>query len=158
MLNQKKIKPNPKSQKPAALDKLAKQVEDLQSQLQQSQEREKRVLADYQNLVRRQRDERMSLVKMASKDFVESLLQPLENLSRAAEQLNDQGLNMVVNQLWQALKDQGLEEIDVMGKKFDLDTMEVVEKKGNSEKVIDVVNRGYCLNGEVVAHAKVVLG
>jgi molecular chaperone GrpE len=121
-------------------------------------EREKRVIADYQNLVRRSQEDRVKFVKLASSDFALSLLQPLDHLALAAAQLKDQGLDMVMNELWMILKDQGLEEITVMGEPFDVSAMEVVEKQGKAEKVVAVVSRGYRLNGEVIRHAKVVLG
>ena len=75
----------------------------------------------------------------------------------AAQQIDDQGLNMVTGQLKRVLEDAGLEEIEVMGKKFDVDFMEAVEKGEKGDKVIKIVRKGYLLNGEVIQHAKVVL-
>ncbi len=122
-----------------------------------AEEREKRALADYQNLVRRSQEDRLRAIKLAGVEFASVLLQPLDNLARAAAQLKDPGLSMVVAQFDQALAQAGLEEIKVMGQKFDVNTMEVVETKEKSEKVIGVVSKGYTLNGEVIQHAKVVL-
>lgn len=129
----------------------------LKEELQNAQEREKRVLADYQNLQRRSMEERAAFIKMANKDFCQVLLQPLEHLSLAAANIQDQGLNMVVEQFWKELRDFGLEEIEVTGQKFDLNTMEVVDKQGDGEKVAKVVRKGYKLNGEVIQHAQVIL-
>ena len=123
-----------------------------------AEEREKRALADYQNLVRRSHEDRLRAIKLAGAEFASVLLQPLDNLARAAAQLNDPGLTMVVTQFDQALAQAGLEEIKVMGQKFDVNTMEVVETKNSGEKVIAVVSKGYTLNGEVIQHAQVVLG
>lgn len=134
-----------------------RQIQELQLLLNASLEREKRVLADYQNLQRRSMEERMAFVKMANKDFCQVLLQPLEHLSMAATNLKDQGLNMVVDQFWKELRDFGLEELEVLGQKFDLNTMEVVDKQGDGEKVSKVVRKGYKLNGEVIQHAQVIL-
>ena len=129
----------------------------LKEELQVAKEREKRALADYQNLQRRSMEERVAFIKMANKDFCKVLLQPLEHLSLAATNIQDQGLNIVVEQFWKELRDFGLEELQVLGKKFDLNTMEVVDKRGNGEKVVEVVRRGYLLNGEVIQHAQVIL-
>lgn len=137
---------------------LQEQIAQLTQELAEAKSREARAFADYQNLVRRSQQERMTLFKTAGKDFVEGILQPLEYLSVAAEQLNDKGLNMVLAQLWAALKQQGLEEIEVMGKPFDLTTMEAVETEAKGEKVTKIVRKGYTLNGEVIQFAKVVLG
>jgi molecular chaperone GrpE (heat shock protein) len=75
----------------------------------------------------------------------------------AAENLKDQGLNMVVEQFWKELQNFGLEKLNVLNQTFNLNTMEVVEKQGEGEKVVKVVRQGYSLNGEVIQHAQVVL-
>lgn len=137
---------------------LNQRIAELEVALAASVEREKRVLADYQNVVRRSQEDRVRFIKMAASEFVETLLAPLDHLALAADQLHDPGLNMVITELWQALRSQGLEEIEVMGKPFDVSVMEVVDKQGKASKVTSVVSRGYRLNGEVIRHAKVVLG
>ena len=136
---------------------LKKETLDLQQQLTNSLEREKRVLADYQNLVKRNQEERIKFLQLANRSLVETLLSPLEHLSMAAEQLDDQGLNLVIRDFWQVLEEAGLAEIYPKGEKFNLETMEVVEKEGQGETVIKVVKRGYRLNGQVIQHAKVVV-
>ena len=134
-----------------------KKIVELQQQLADSLEREKRVLADYQNLVKRNREERIKFLQLANQSLVETLLSPLEHLSLAAEQIEDQGLNMVIRDFWQVLEEAGVEEIYPKGEKFDLETMEVTDKKGDGETVIKVVRRGYRLNGQVIQHAKVIV-
>lgn len=137
---------------------LEAKVSELESVVLQVQEREKRVLADYQNLVRRSQEDRVRMARLAASELALAILQPLDHLQLAAQQLQDKGLDMVVTEFWQSLKEQGLAEIPVLGQAFSVETMEVVEKKGQGEKVIAVVSRGYRLNGEVIRHAKVVLG
>jgi molecular chaperone GrpE len=136
---------------------LSKQIISLSEQLQDAKRREQLSLADYQNLVRRTSKERSRVAKLAAGNFVEDLMQPLNHLSLASEQLNDAGLTMVVAQLWQALEQNGLKKIDLIGKEFDVNTMEATESGEFGEKVIKVVTEGYTLNDEVVQHAKVIL-
>lgn len=143
---------------PLSLDELQQRLVQTQQQLTEAQERERRALADYQNLVRRNQEERQRIAKSTAQEVVGTLLDPLQHLNLAAKQLNDQGLDLVTNQFWQRLRDLGLQEIDVMDKEFDVATMEVVEKKGDGNKVIDVRQPGYTLHGEVLQHAKVVVG
>lgn len=121
-------------------------------------DREKRVLADYQNLVRRTQQDRVKFIQLANQDLVTELLQPLEHLELATAQLNDKGLIMALDQLKRTLADFGLEEIKVMGQPFDVATMEVVEGSQPGKLVKQVVRRGYMLNGIVIQHAKVILG
>lgn len=142
------------------------QLRQLQAELDAIQEREKRALADYQNLVRRHRQERLLLAKFANQELLTSLLQPLEHLSLAAEKLDDEGLNMVVNDLWRVLKEEGLEELRPLGEEFDEEIMEAVnsdprkneEKKSKKNLVVrEVVRPGYKLHDRVLQHAKVMV-
>ena len=151
---------NQNNQEPELLEveKLQSQLDELTAALALSQERERRTLADYQNLIRQQQQQRASLVKMANLDLLSAILQPIEHLSLASEQIKDEGLEMIIRQLWQQLNAIGLEEIEVLGKKFDLDTMEVVEKKDKAQKVVKVLRPAYRLNGQIIQHAQVVLG
>lgn len=133
-------------------------IQELTQQVHELKEADLRSKADYQNLVRRTQEERSKLVKLASLGIVEDLLQPLDHLSMAAAQLKDSGLDMVVKQFWTVLNQHGLVETQVEGLPFDPHTMEVVDKQGDSDIVTGVVTRGYQLNGEVIRHAKVVVG
>jgi molecular chaperone GrpE len=134
-----------------------KEIVELQQQLGESLEREKRILADYQNLVKRNQEERVKFLQLANQGLIETILSPLEHLSLAAEQIEDQGLDMVIRDFWQVLEEAGVEEIYPKGEKFNLETMEVVDKEGEGQTVAKVVKRGYRLNGLVIQHAKVIV-
>ncbi len=121
-------------------------------------ERYQRALADYQNLVRRTREERAELIKFAAQNVLEDLIEPYEHLLMAAEQFQDSGIQMVVAEFARIFTQHGLEEIHVLGKQFDLETMEAVERHGESDRVTKVVKKGFRLNGKVIRHAKVILG
>lgn len=141
---------------------LASTIEKLEQEVQTLKEDVLRSQADYQNLVRRTRDERAQFVQFALRSCMEEMLEPLEHLSMTAEQMQSPVLSMVVTQLWNKLQAQGLAELEVLGKPFSLETMEVVELlDGATEQdgvVVKVVKRGYTLQGAVLQHAKVVIG
>lgn len=139
-------------------EKLCDQLHHLEQQLQQAQERERRSLADYQNLLRRTRDERVKAIRLANQDLIESLLPAVENLDRAAAQIEDDGLGLVIDQLWSTLQQFGVNKIETEGKDYDVDTMEVVDRQGEGETVIAEVKPGYKLKNRVIQHAKVILG
>lgn len=158
-MNLKPSKPvKPESSTPHQLDQLKQQLLDLSEQLSQAQEKEKRVLADYQNMMRRQQEEHLKIIKFATKSLMADLIQPLSHLALATQKIQDQGLEMVVKQFWQVLNENGLQEIECSGQPFDPATMEVVDKQGEGEVVVKVVQSGYLLNGEVIQVAKVVVG
>lgn len=141
-------------------------VEQLKTQLEEVNEKVLRAQADYQNLVRRNQEERVAFVKFAHKDLVEALLQPLDHLEMAADQLQDSGLNMVVQQFKNVLNQFGVEEIECLGREFNVAEMEAVdggdrlgeEKKMQTTGVVSKVQqKGYKLHGEIIRHAKVVI-
>ncbi|MBW7944546.1 nucleotide exchange factor GrpE [Patescibacteria group bacterium] len=169
MTDQKKSSAKPMSAPDQAatpekeLEELHAKVEELAAALQKAQEDERRAYADYQNLVRRSQEEKSKIVKLAAKDVVLALLLPLDHLHLAEQQLKDHGLTMVYQQFQQALAGQGVQEIDAMGHPFDENKMEVVDKRPVSDPlqqnvVIGVTQRGYTLHGEVIRHARVVIG
>ena len=146
-----------KSELSPEIKKLTAQVKDLEEALALCQARELRALADYQNLLRQSQKQRANLVRLANADLLLTILEPLEHLSIASQHLQDDALEMIVNQLWKRLKVIGLEDIEVLGKKFDVELMEAVEKKGKGDKVIKVLRKAYRLNGEIIQYAQVVL-
>lgn len=139
------------------LDNCKNELKNLKKIIALCQEKERRALADYQNLLRQSQQQRANLVKLANADLLLSILEPMEHLTTASQQLRDQGLEMITNQLWKSLQAIGLEEVEVLNKKFDVNTMEVVDKKAKGEKVIEVLRKAYRLNGEIIQHARVVL-
>jgi len=161
-----------KQQKNKQTDTQQEKIETLQQQLTVAQESERRALADYQNIVRRNQEERQHLVKLASKELVSDMLQPLEHLQLAADQIDDQGLNMVIDQFWKTLENHGLKKVTVLGEPFDGELMEVVETDetvdasaddiepaDQDDLVVTKVRRNcYQLNGIVIQHAQVVMG
>jgi len=144
-------------------DQVEAQLEQLQAAVEQAEESERRARAGYQNVVRRFQEDKTKLVKMAAKDMVLAILLPLDHLHLAKEHLKDHGLNMVYQQFQQALLSQGVQEIEVLGHPFDEHKMEVVDKRPVNDPiqeniVVGVTQRGYTLHGEVIRHARVVIG
>lgn len=158
-----------KGNKSSEIVKLEKKIGELERDVEKAREKNQqmdqavaRARADYQNLSRRTDEERQKIYQTAAKIFVAELLEPLEQLSMAATQLNDPGLNMVLEKLARVLEQHGLQPIEVMGQPFDVETMECVEVEDGVEADQGVVTkelrRGYRLGGEVIQHAQVIVG
>ncbi len=139
-------------------NEIKQKLEKLTQELNQSREREKRLLADYQNLLKRVDQEKSQLVKFANESLLMQLLPVLEHLNKVDEQLNDQGLKMVMAQIKLTLEQMGVEEIKALGEPFDVNTMEAVEQDGDGEIVIAEIQKGYRYKQKVLIHAKVILG
>lgn len=123
-----------------------------------------RALADYQNLVKRSSDEKMEFVRYANEQMLHDILPVYDNLKVSLLHINDEaenngwvtGIKYVVKQFKDFLESVGVEEIKTVGEKFDHNTMEALEGKG--EKVVKELKSGYMLKGKVVVAAKVEVG
>lgn len=139
-------------------DKPVKEVEQLQQRVAELEEAVKRTQADYHNMMRRHQEQSQRQAKMAGAEIVRALIQPLSHLELAAKQLNDKGLDMVVQQFWQQLNSEGVEKAGAVGDQFNPLTMEAISRQGEGETVIAVSQPGYTVHGEVIQPAKVVVG
>lgn len=127
-----------------------KQIEDLTN-------RWKRALADYQNLEKRYEKEKSDFVQFSNANLILRLLVTLAHLEKAAAIFKDNGVNLIVNEFKKVLLDEGLEEIECLGKDFDPNLMEAVDlvKGGQKDKVAEVANKGYLLKGKLLLPVKV---
>ena len=130
-----------------------------------------RLAAEFDNYRRRTSKEKLDLVKSAGEEILKGILPVLDDCERAIEQLEKteastfekEGTGLIYNKLKSYVKSCGLEEMEVKGKEFDTDTAEAVAQMPVQDaslkgQVIDVIQKGYTLNGKVVRFAKVVIG
>lgn len=140
-------------------EEYANSLELLKNKATEYEEKYKRVLADYRNLETRMTADRVQYMKMANRWLIEALLEPLDFMEKATEHIDDKGLKMVTQRFYQVLGDEGLVEIDAMGKPFDEKTMEAVDtSEGEDGVVTKVVSKGFMLHDQVIRHAKVIVG
>ena len=143
----------------AKLQKLEERVEEFEKRIEISEEKYKRVLADYQNQERRHKEMSSSMIKMASASLIEKLLLSLDALQLAQTHLRDKGLQMVIDQFKNIFSEEGLSLIETDGKDFDPMTMDCTEiVVGEKDKVIETVTPGYFLFDKVLRPAKVKVG
>lgn len=150
---------------------LAGELDKLNAKVNEANDKYIRLAAEFDNYRRRVAKERLELISTASEDVVKNLLPILDDCERALEHLKNsdnvdaakEGTELIYNKLISVLKAKGLAEIDAKGKELDTDFQEAVaqfpvEDKKQKNKVIDVVQKGYTLNGKVIRFAKVVVG
>ena len=123
----------------------------------------KRALADYQNLLKRTDTEKQEFIKYANERLLYEILPVYDNLKISLSHIDEEargngwaeGIKYVVKQFKDILNNLGVEEIKTSNEKFDHNTMEAVEGKG--EKVKKEVKAGYKLSGKVIIPAKVIV-
>jgi len=127
-----------------------------------------RALAEHQNLLKQTAKEKDDFRQFAQIRFIEQILPIYDNLKISLVHVGEeksswvQGVEYVVKQFADTLKQMGVEEIETAGKKFNHQEMEAVsEVETMEDKKIDHVAQqitsGYQLNGRVVRAARVVV-
>lgn len=148
------------------LERLQRELEELKISFERSNDQLKRAVADYHNLEKRVHEGRSELSSWASAELIKRILPTLDHLEKALEGSNEQdrasgwfkGVEMSVKQLKQTLKEEGLEEIPIESG-FDPALHEAVDiRDGEENRILEVVEKGYNLNGKVLRPAKVVVG
>ena len=148
--------------------------EELAGKLAEANDKYVRLAAEFDNYRRRVAREKLDIIATASEDVIKGILPVLDDCGRALQVLeqsaqNDatkaakEGTELIMNKLTAYLKTKGLEQIDAMGKEFDTDFHEAiaqfpVQEADKKNKVFDVTQHGYTLNGKVIRFAKVVVG
>ena len=118
-----------------------------------------RAVADYQNLERRMQDQRVEWTRIANKNVILKLLSFLDDLERAESFVKDPNLLHVKESFIKMLKNEGLEEIEVLNAQYDPYTAEVIDMKEGKEDniVISVLRKGYTYKGQLLRVAQVVV-
>ncbi len=123
----------------------------------------RRMKAEFENSRARLEKEHARSVELASERLVKELLPTLDSLERALEADGDikEGVEATREQLVGVLAEEGLTPISSEGQSFDPEVHEALMSKPSEEHeedtVIQTLERGYVLNGEVIRPAKVVV-
>ena len=144
------------------IKKLRERLKKCESEKQEYLAGWQRDKADFINTRRRENEAREELVKFANESLIEDLLPALESFELAISH-GEKGIVPVYNQFLQILKRRGLEEENPTGRPFDPHHHESVgiintKNKDDDHKVLEVVQKGYSLNGKTIRPAKVKIG
>ncbi|WP_224925905.1 nucleotide exchange factor GrpE [Bacillus pumilus] len=137
-------------------------IDELQQLLDEKENKILRVQADFENYKRRARTEVETAQKYRSQHVVSDLLPALDNFERALgidpdnEQAKSllEGMQMVYRQLVEALKNEGVEPIEAVGKEFNPNlhqaVMQVEDENFDSNIVVEELQKGYKLKDRVI--------
>lgn len=128
-----------------------------------------RLQAEFDNYRKRTLKEKMSLVESGGENVIKALLPVVDDVDRAlaAMEKSDDvealrgGVRLISQKFNEVMRQQGVSEIEAVGKEFDVDVHEAVARfpvdgKAAGE-IIDVVQKGYKLGEKVIRYAKVVV-
>ncbi|GKV54343.1 protein GrpE [Sporosarcina sp. NCCP-2222] len=137
-------------------------IEELKSKLEEEENKQLRLLADFENFKRRANLDKESLQKYRAQSLMTNLLPVLDNFERAlnieAKSEETQslmtGMDMVYRNLLDALKSEGLKEIEAAGQEFDPNFHQAVMTGNDGEKasgiVLQELQKGYKLKDRVL--------
>jgi len=104
-------------------------------------------------------EERVDFVSYSNSLLISRLLNVLDNLENLEKHNGDMGFKLTLKEFRQILNEEGLLEIDTLGKDFDSNTMEAIETvEGEERKAVEVVLKGYMLKNKLLRPAKVKVG
>jgi molecular chaperone GrpE len=142
---------------------------DLKRERDEYLELAQRTKADFENYRKRVARETSEALARGKADLARQLLPALDNLERALEAGVDpsshdalvKGVAMVRDELHNRLEGAGVEAFDPTGEKFDPQLHEALSTRpdegSESGVVLETVEKGYRLNGQVLRAAKVVV-
>ena len=149
---------------------LKKTLEEEKGKLAELNDKYLRLFSEFDNFRKRTAKEKIEMAAWASEGVVKEMLPVLDDFERAMQNMEKngneadvQGVQLIYNKLKNTLKAKGLEEIEAMGQDFNTDEHEALTlipapDEASKNKVMDVIQKGYKLNGKVIRFARVVVG
>ena len=141
-------------------------IDPKQQELDELNDRYKRVLAEFENFKKRSGKERETLYNSILSDIVEVFLPVVDNLENALKiETQDveykKGIELILKQFKDILKTKGVEEIPAMGETFDPSLHEAVssvqDPDKNAQEIVQEYRKGYKIGSKVIRHSMVVV-
>ena len=142
--------------------KLKETLEQEKARADEYLNRLKYLQADFENYQKRVEREREELVKRGSEELILKLLSVVDDLERAVEagksssnkEVLVSGVEMVLKEFQAALAEEGLSQIEAVGKPLDPELHEAVATVETDQYpeniIVRVLRKGYSLNGRVI--------
>lgn len=154
-----------------SVDKSGEELLEIQKKYDEVNDKYLRLYSEFDNYRKRAIKERIELSKTASEQVISDFLTILDDFERAISSFENvstveplkEGTILIYNKFRNNLNQKGLEVIDAQGQPFNTDYHEAIANvpapsDEQKNKVIDVTQKGYTLNGKVIRFAKVVVG
>lgn len=155
-----------KKQEETVQNEKSQEVASLKAELEENEDRLKRLMAEFDNYKKRSAKERETLYQSLIGDILTAMLPVVDNLEKAVEAHTEdagykQGVEMVLKQFKEVLQANGLEEIEAIGKPFDPELHEavasVVDETLGEKEIKEQYRKGYKIGNKVVRHSMVIV-
>ena len=152
-------------------DKIADEIAELTQKCSDLNDKNLRLMAEFDNYRKRTLKERSDLVKTAGENILSSMLPLVDDFERALKAMETaedivavkEGVDLIYGKFIAFLLQNGVKAIPTENEVFDTDLHEAIttfpapteDLKG---KIIDCASKGYTLNEKVIRFSKVVVG
>ena len=142
------------------------EMEALKTELENTTDRLKRMMAEFDNFKKRSAKEREQLYNSILSDIIASFLPVMDNIEKAVNTPTEddnykQGVELVSKQISDLLKSFGVEEIKSVGCTFDPELHEAVSSVQDDTKqsgeIVQEYRKGYKLGSKILRHSMVVV-
>jgi molecular chaperone GrpE len=155
-----------RDEKLTELEILRQSFEDKKKQADEYYSQLLRLKADFENFRKRSDKEKQTHLQWGKEEMLLKQIGQLDLLDQARKSANASdniesirtGLEMIYGEFAKLIASEGVKEIESMGKKFDPELHEAVEKlecDREDDTILEVVQKGYIYNTRVVRPAKV---
>lgn len=147
---------------PEVQEEAAPSVEELQARIEELEDKNLRMMAEFDNYRRRTNKEKLELMATAGERIFTDMLPLVDDFERALAVIDDEGVRLIYNKFLAFLDKNDVHPIETEGVDFNTDEHEAVTTFAAGEdqkgKVIDCTQKGYKLGDKVIRFAKVVVG
>jgi molecular chaperone GrpE len=138
-------------------DQIGFDVEVIPNSPEKYDEKFLNLAADFENFKKRTLKEKEEIANNTKIKMLTSILDMDNDIAIALKNIDDDGVRLIANKISAFLKSQNIEEIKT--DEYDEELHEVISvMETGSSKIIDVVSKGYTLNGKPFRFPKVILG
>jgi molecular chaperone GrpE len=136
-------------------------IDELNKKLEEANNKYMLLYADFENYKKRVQKDKDELRNNTKVSMITSILDMDNDISLAIKNIKDQsakeGVQLIANKIETFLKNQGIEIIQT--ETYDEDLHEVISILPIGEKkVVDVVSKGYTIDGKPFRYPKIILG
>jgi molecular chaperone GrpE len=137
------------------LKKAKKEIKNLKGEINKKRNQLLRTMADFQNYQKRVEREMKEGIEKSKGEIISKFLDVYENMKIACEnRLSKKGLKMITSQFEKLLEEEGIEEIEAVGKKFDHGlhhAISIIESNEYDDgTIVKEIKKGYLIDGKLL--------
>ena len=152
-------------------DQETEEEESLQEKYDELNNNFLRLHAEFDNYRKRTLKEKMDIIKSGGEKVLTEMIPLIDDFERALETVQNaddkeaivEGLELIYTKFVNFINQNGVKEMEAIGKPFDADKFEAittipVQDKSQKDMVVDCIQKGYILNDKVIRFPKVIVG